>query len=115
MVKNTMYDHHGFTPIQLVYGTNPTLPNVLTEGLPAMEGKNYSEVLAMHINSLQAARQVFTSSEASEKVRLALKKKIRTNNELYYPEDRVYWRHSHENKSRGPGKVLHQDGKKVFI
>ena len=115
MVKNTMYDHHGFTPNQLVYGTNPTLPNVLTEGLPGMEGKTSSEVLAMHINSLQAARQAFTSSEASEKVRLALKKKIRTNNELYYPEDRVYWKHSHENRWRGPGKVLIQDGKQIFI
>jgi hypothetical protein len=80
-----------------------------------MEGKTFSEVLAMHINSLQAARQAFTSSEVSEKVRLALKKKIRTNNELYYSEDRVYWTHSHENKWRGPGKVLHQDGKQVFI
>ena len=56
MVKNTMYDHHGYTPNQLVYGTNSTLTNVLLEGLPAMEGKTYSEVLAMHINSLPAAR-----------------------------------------------------------
>ena len=57
-------------------------------------------------------RQTFTSSEASERVRLALKKKIRTN-EMYYSEDRVYWKHSHENGWRGP--VLNQDGKQVFI
>ena len=25
MVKNTMYNHHGFTPNQLVYVTNPNL------------------------------------------------------------------------------------------
>ena len=111
MVFLTIYDCHGCTPNQQVYGINPTLPNVLTEGLQAMEGKTYYKVLAMHINSLQ----VFTANLASERVRLDLKKKIRTNNEIYHPEGRVFWKHFHEDRWRGPGKVLYQDGKVVFI
>lgn len=74
MAKNTMYDHYGFRPNQLVLGMNPRLPNVLTEGSPEMEGRKHSEILAQHMNALQAARRAFTAKETSEKVRLALKK-----------------------------------------
>ena len=110
-----MYYHHRYTPNQLVFGTNPNLPNLLTEGLPAMEGKTHSEILAQHINSLQAARKVFTANETSERVRIAQKKKIKTNNEVYYTGDKVYCKHTLENTWRGPGRVQYQDGKVVFI
>ena len=35
--KNSMQNHNGFSPIQLVLGTNPNLPSVSTNRLPAME------------------------------------------------------------------------------
>ena len=35
--KSSMQNHNGFSPIQLVLGTNPNLPSVSTNGLPAME------------------------------------------------------------------------------
>ena len=64
----------------------------------------------MPLNYLQAARQT------SEKVRLPLKKKIRTNNKIFYPEDKVYRKHTHERAglaSRDPGKVsLHPKWRK---
>ena len=34
--KNSMQNHDGFSPIQLVLGTNPNLPSVSTNRLPAM-------------------------------------------------------------------------------
>ena len=54
MVKNSAYDQH-----QLVYGTNPVLQNVFTEGVSALDQKTTSETLAMHMNALQAARVKF--------------------------------------------------------
>ena len=115
MVKNTTYDQYGFTPNQLVFGMNPKLPNVFTEGLPSLEGVTTSETLAKHINSLHSARKAFTESQASAKLRLALKKKIRTNNEVYQPGDKVYWKMTMDKRWRGPGRVVLQDGKIVFI
>ena len=115
MVKNTTYDQYGFTPNQLVFGMNPKLPNVFTEGLPSLEGVTTSETLAKHINSLHSARKAFTESQASAKLRLALKKKIKTNNEVYQPGDKVYWKMTMDKRWKGPGRVVLQDGKIVFI
>ena len=54
MAKNSMQMVYGYSSNQLVYGTNPNLPNIMTNGLPALEGRTSSEVLAMHLNALQA-------------------------------------------------------------
>ena len=56
--KNSMQNVYGFSPNQLVFGTNPNLPNIMTEGLPALEGKTSSEVFADHMNALHASRNV---------------------------------------------------------
>ena len=39
MAKNSMHMHHGYSPYQLVFGQNPSLPNIMTEKAPALEGK----------------------------------------------------------------------------
>ena len=63
MAKNSMQMIYGFSSNQLVYGTNPNLPNIMSNGLPAMEGKTSSEIFAQHFNALQAARKSFTESK----------------------------------------------------
>ena len=68
MVKNSAYDQHGFSPNQLVYGTNPVLPNVFTEGVSALDQKTTSETMAMHINALQVVRVKFNEALGSSKV-----------------------------------------------
>ena len=40
--KNSMQNHNGFSPIQLVSGTNPNLPSVSTNRLLAMENPEKS-------------------------------------------------------------------------
>ena len=119
MVKNSAYDQHGFSPNQLVYGTNPVLPNVFTEGVSALDQKTTSETLAMHMNALQAARVKFNEALGSAKVRTALKKKVRTNNTVFEKGDRVFWRSRKKKKGLrkwdGPGRVICQDGKIVFV
>ena len=49
--KNSMQMVYGVSSKQLVYGTNPNLPNIMTHGLPDMEGKTSTEVFAMHLNA----------------------------------------------------------------
>ena len=44
MVKNSAYDQHGFSPNQLVYGANPALPSVLTEGVSAQTRRRHQRL-----------------------------------------------------------------------
>ena len=64
--KNTMQNHLGFSPMQLVVGNNPNLPSVMNNKLPAQEDCPMSETVVKHLNALHAARRAFTKAESSE-------------------------------------------------
>ena len=113
MAKNSMAMVYGYSSNQLVFGCNPKLPNIVNGGLPALEGKTFSETLAKHLNVLHDARRAFIESENSERIRKALSRKICTNNTVYENGDIVWYRR--RNKWMGPGKVVFQDGKVIFV
>jgi transposase InsO family protein len=115
MAKNSLQMWHGYSSYQLVFGKNPNLPNVMGENLPALQGKTNSEILATHLNSLHAARKAFIESETSERVRRALRSKVRASEQRFEHGDRVYYKRDQENKWLGPGKVMFQDGCVVFV
>ena len=79
MDKNSMCNVNGFSPHQLVFGTNPNLPSVISDKLPALEGKSTSQHVAEHMSSLFAARKAYTEAECSERIRRALRKQRRTH------------------------------------
>ena len=114
MVKNTAYLKNGFSPNQLVFGAGLNLPNVLDDSPSGLREVPQSETFASHLNSLNAARISFNRSIADSKIKVALKKKVRTNNTVFYPGDDVYFkRHHEENWKRG--KVLQIDNKLIWI
>jgi transposase InsO family protein len=115
MAKNSLKTVHGFSPNQLIFGINPVLPNVLSAGPPALEGKPFSETLAIHLDALHSARKAFIESENSERIRKALRKKICTNNTIYRNGDQVWYKRKDGARALGPGKVVFQDGKIVFV
>ena len=47
MAKNSMQMVYGYSSNQLLFGTNPYLPNIMTNGLPALEGKHLRSI-SMH-------------------------------------------------------------------
>ena len=53
--KNASSNYSGFSPYQLVLGQNANLPSVLTDDLPALEGKSDQDFVAVHLNPLHAA------------------------------------------------------------
>ena len=114
MVKNTAYLNNGFSAHQLVYGTAPNLPNILDDTPSSLREEISSETLASHLNSLNAARISFNKSIADKKIKVALKKKIRCNNTVFYPNDMIYWKKTHNAEWR-KGKVLGVDGKILFV
>ncbi len=87
----------------------------MTDKPPALEGTTTSEVLAKHLNSLHAARRAFIQSETSERIRRALRSKMRASEQVFEHGDRVYYKREAHEKWLGPGKVVFQDGKVIFI
>ena len=77
--KNSLANVNGFSPNQLVFGRNPNLPNFLTDKLPALSSNCSSKVLRDNLNAQHSAREAFIKSEASEKLKLALRRKTRND------------------------------------
>ena len=80
-----------------------------------MEGVTTSESLAKHLNALHSARKAFIESEANERVRRALRGKVRASEQRYNHGDLVYYKRDGSERWLGPGKVVFQDGGVIFV
>ena len=83
MARNSLQMWNGFSSHQLVFGENPNLPNIMNNNLPALQGTTSSEVFAEHLNALHAARKAFIQTEADEKIRRALRNKVRASEQVF--------------------------------
>ena len=107
---------HGFSPAQLVFGKNVNLPSALRNKLPALEDvKDYSPVVGLHLNALNAARKAYVAAESSAKVKLALKKQTRPTGKTFHPGETVFYKRDESAKWKGPAIVLGQDNVVVFV
>lgn len=113
--KNCLQMWNGFSSYQLVFGQNPNLPNVMRDLPPALEGTTMNQVFAKHINTLHAARRAYIEAESSSKIRRALKHKIKVNCTQFDRGCKVFYKRDESNKWKGPGTVIGQDGKIVFV
>ena len=113
--KNCLQMNSGYSSYQLIFGRNPNLPNVFIDGPPALSGATASKSFAKHLNALHSARQSYTKAETSERIRRALRHQIRVKDQVFETGDPVYYQRDGQNKWRGPGKVIGQDGKVVFV
>ena len=99
MAKNCLQMWHGFSSYQLVLGQNPNLPNIMTDQVPALGGTTTSEVLSKHLNALHAAH---------ERIRRALRSKIRSSEQMFDHGESVYYKCEGQNRWLGPAKVFQQ-------
>ena len=112
MAKNSLQMFNGFSSTSI---WKKNLPNFLTDKVPALEESTTSFVLAEHLNVLDTARQAFIQSESDERIIRALRTKIRTNEKKIEHGDKVFYKRNGELRWLGPGKVLAQDGKVIFV
>ena len=112
--KNTLQQVYGFSPYQLVFGRNPKLPNILSDGPPTWEEKAIGERLSEHLNALHKTREEFTKSENESRIKKALKAKVVATVLDLKPGDLVYYKRDGV-EFKGPAKVIVQDGKVIFI
>ena len=115
MARNALQMWNGFSSHQLVFGQNPNLPCIMTDGLPALIGATSSKVFADHLNALHESRRAYIQTESSERIRRALSTKVRAAEEIYETGDRVYYKREGKERWLGPATVVFQDGKVVFV
>ena len=97
-----MINHNGFSSAQLVFGKASNLPSTINDYLPALELTIRSVDLAHHISAIHATRKAFITSEASEKIKLALKKNIRNYQRFYEQGDEVHYKRDSSSQWKGP-------------
>ena len=87
----------------------------MTDVAPALEGRTSSEMIAKHLNALHAAWQNYVQMEADERIRRALRSKIRVSEQVFATGDLVFYKREGYDRWLGPAKVVCQDNKIIFV
>ena len=107
--KNYLQNVHGYSPNQLVFGKSPSFPAVSNND--PLESSTASEVVAEH-----AARKAYIASESCEKLRRAMKHRVRPATSLVYQTgDVVFYKRNELSKWKGPSIVIGRDNNQVFV
>ena len=95
--RNSLHNHNGFSPNQLVFGKNPAFPNVLDCDPPALEVPTV-KIIIDNQNARDAAWQGHTCRDANERIRRALLHQVREDNvaQLKNGDNVVYKRQGEE-------------------
>ena len=115
IARNSLQMWNGYSSHQLVFGENPNLPNIMSNTLPALERTTSSVVFAQYLNALHGGRKAFIQTEADERIRRALRNKVRASEQVFENGDRVFYKREGKERWLGPGQVVFQDGKVVFV
>ena len=92
------------------------MPTVLTDKVPAFESTTSSEILRKNLEALHTARTKFIEAESSERIRRALRKKVRSYADVKYESsDKVFYKRKGMKGWRGPAKVFGYDGTVVLV
>ena len=114
--KNTLSNISGYSPNVLVFGRNPNEPSVLHDSIPAMEPCTASEIVRKNMNLRAAARKAYIAADSSERIRRALRMKLRTSNSTVVNNgDSVFYRREKSDTWRGPGIVIGSDSQLVIV
>lgn len=114
--KNSLCNTGGFSPNVLVYGRNPNTPSVLLDSIPALYPCEASELVRNNLNIMHVARKAFIAAESSEKIRRALRMKLRVSNDIIVENgESVFYRRENYKGWKGPGTVVGRDNKLVII
>ena len=91
--KNIEPNNKGFSPFQVVYGTNPTIPGITNSTPPSLSLEFTSKDVRAHLTKIDKAREAFRAADNDERIKRALKARItNSNDEEFQPDDRVYFK-----------------------
>ena len=99
-----------------MFGYNPAIPNVFEAQAPALENTSVSKMVATNLTAMHEAREQFVKSEASERIRRALRHNVREGSSQDVQNgDEVFYKRDDSNEWRGPGVVIGRDGKQLLV
>ena len=114
--KNALMNVAGFSPFQLVLGTNPRLPSCISDDVPALTQVSTSKLIQDNLNALHAARAAFISCENDEKIKRALRTNVRGSGDIkYLTGDEVLYKRNESAQWHGPASVIGQIDQQVFV
>ena len=114
--KNSLANIHGFAPVQLALGYLPSLPNVMTDKLPALEEREAADVIMNNLECIKLARKAFVEAESSERIKRALRHNVRPSvHQKFFTGDIVYYKRKDLRKWQGPGKVIGHESSNILI
>ena len=116
--KNALINVNSFSPIQLVTGKAPRLPNVMDNLLPAQEAVSSVKMYSDRANAIFSGRKIFMELENSKRINEALKPKIISPTVVYKIGDQVnYRKEGKDTPWQGPAEVvgIKNHGKVIFI
>lgn len=115
--KNSLNNTYGFSPHQLVFGTNPRVPGIMGENVTpgTLNHEGVLKIVSDHLNALSLARQKFVELEANDKLKRALQQRIFPQaNYRYCSGDLVYFKRS-KKFWYGPATVIGQVANQVLV
>ncbi|MPC88433.1 hypothetical protein E2C01_083335 [Portunus trituberculatus] len=72
-------------------------------------------MVAKHLNASHSARKAFIAAETSEKIRHALRHKVRTTGRAFENGDKVYFKREEQKEWKRPATVIGKDGKTLIL
>ena len=113
--KNSMLNVHGFSPSQILTGKQPRIPGACSDNTPQADNLEVtSKTVQQNLNLMQMARQAFAKVDNSNRLRTAMK--VRESPLRSYTNGETVWyKFGADPGWHGPGKVIGQDNKIVFI
>ena len=110
--RNALHNNQGFSPNQLVFGSNPSIPNIGEDSPVALENRTSSQIVADNLNAMRKSREEFIKADANERIRRALSRNTRRTEDLNVEVGSyVYYKREGEDGWRGPARVIGKDGK----
>lgn len=113
--KNIRVGSIGYSPHQIVFGQNPRIPGAIDNELPAQSTKSELAMIQDRLQRIFAARNAL--SQIDNAARLKMAAKVTHSGKMVFVRqgEEVFYRMGLEEDWRGPGRVLGQDGKQIFI
>ena len=113
--RNSLDNNCGYSPNQLVFGQNPSLPGI-NDKLPALENPSKIKIVYENLRALHKAREEFVKNDSNNRIRRALLHKVRpTNFDSVVSGASVFYKRIGDSAWHGPGIVIGRDGKQILV
>ena len=105
--RNSYYNFGGFSPNQLVFGKNPTMPDIFNSKLPGLNRLTSSEIVRRNLEVKKKANEEFIRFQDAEKLKKAWDSNVRvTTLDKISIGDEVYYKRNVSDEWHGPAKVI---------